>query len=103
MVSAWLIVTAPFLANALPFKVPPLSVMFVVARIFPAKTLFVSMVADETTCQNTLFAEAPLVNNKVKFGPVVRELGIWKSHFALGSPPPSRVKVPVKTTGNENV
>jgi hypothetical protein len=40
-VSLAVIVTAPFLASALPFRMPPSSVILVSAMMFPTKVLFV--------------------------------------------------------------
>ena len=51
------IVTAPLIARARPFTVAPVfSVIDVVARIDPAKSLVVPKVAELPTCQNTLHA-----------------------------------------------
>jgi hypothetical protein len=99
--SAALIVTAPFLASARPFRVPPLSVILVSARIVPPKVLFVPMVADMPICQNTLHGDAPLIKDTVELVAVVRELPIWKIHCALGSPPPSSVRLPVSPADDE--
>jgi hypothetical protein len=95
-VSLPLIVTAPFLARARPFRVPPTSVMSANAIIFPAKVLPVCMVAEEPTCQNTLQDEAPPVKATVAPVAVVRVLPILKIHTSE-PPVPCSVKVPVSS------
>ena len=57
-------VTAPSLANALPINSAPLfSVMEVVAKMVPANLESVPSVAELPTCQKTLLACAPPINN----------------------------------------
>ena len=56
-------VTAPLRASARPRSVAPaFIVMEVSARMFPANSAFVPMVAELPTCQNTLQDRAPLMN-----------------------------------------
>jgi hypothetical protein len=95
MVSLPLIVTAPFLACARPFRVPPTSVMSVNAIIFPAKVLPVCMVAEEPTCQNTLQDDAPPMKATVAPVAVVRVLPILKIHTSVEMP--LSVRVPVSS------
>jgi hypothetical protein len=92
MVSLPLIVTAPVLASARPFRVPPFNVMLVRARIFPTKSLFTSMVAEEPTCQNTLQGDTP-IKDTLELVPVIRVLTILKINTSLD--PPLSVRVPV--------
>jgi hypothetical protein len=50
-------VTAPFRARALPWRVAPVvSVMELRAKMFPANELLVPRVADDPTCQKMLEA-----------------------------------------------
>jgi len=93
--------TAPFLASARPFRMPPSSVMLVKAIITPAKVLPVCMTAEEPTCQNKLQGDAPPIKATVAPVAVVRVLPIWKIHRSLGLPVPLRVRVPVSSADDE--
>ena len=95
----WLvsIVTAPFLAKALPetMSAPVVRVMLASARIFPWNEVVVPSVAELPTCQNTLQAGPPVVMRTDELLAVVSVLPIWKTKTELGSPWALRVSVPV--------
>ena len=97
------IVTAPFLAKALPQEMfaPVSSVILVSARMFPAKSVVVPRVAELPTCQKRLSPWPPLV--KTTFDPlaVVSELPIWKMKTELGLPMAFSVSVPVSCADEE--
>lgn len=96
------IVTAPFCARALPDTLTSVvRVMLASARILPMNVVFVPSVAELPTCQNTLQGEPPLMITTDEALAVVRVLPIWNTHTALGSPPASRVSVPVNPTEDE--
>lgn len=80
------IVTAPFIANARPSSVAPVSsVTDWVAMIVPAKSVDVPNVADAVTCQNTLHAWAPFSKTTDAEEPVMSVDPAWKIHTEFGS------------------
>src|SRR6185503_2752227 len=86
--------TAPFLASARPMRFAlSTSVMLVRAMMLPCHCDPVPIVAEEPTCQYTFFACAPLISTT--FPAVVSPVPAWKTKVALGSPPPSSVRLPV--------
>ena len=90
-------VTAPFSARARPSTVTPwVTVMLVRARIVPANVEPVPSVAELPTCQKTLHDWAPLIRLTTLDEAVMRVDPAWKTKTELGSPPPSRVTVPVR-------
>lgn len=91
------IVTAPFIANARPKSVAPVSsVTDWVAMIVPAKSVVVPNVADDVTCQNTLHAWAPFSKTTDADEPVMSVDPAWKIHTALGSFCPFSTKTPFR-------
>src|SRR6476469_10006343 len=87
--------TAPFRARARPIRFAlSTSVMLVRARMFPFHCEAVPMVAELPTCQYTFFACAPLM--RMMLPAVVSPVPAWKTKVAFGSPPPSRIRLPVK-------
>lgn len=96
-------VTAPFSARSRPSMAAP---VFIVtdaeARIVPAKSESVPMVAEDPTCQNTLHGLAPLVSTTLASLAVVRVLGIWKMNTASGLFWASRVTEPVSCADDAN-
>jgi len=91
------IVTAPLIARARPFTVAPVfSVIDVVARIDPAKSLVVPKVAELPTCQNTLHACAPFSSTTELADAVVNVDPASKMNTESGSPAPLSVTVPVR-------
>jgi hypothetical protein len=90
------IVTAPFLANALPsMSAPVFRVMLVSARILPANAVSVPRVAELPTCQNTLQGSALLSMLTDELLAVVSVLPIRKTKTASGSPSASSSSTPV--------
>lgn len=89
-------VTAPLRANNPPCEVAPvLSVMEVVANIFPTKFVCVPSVAELPIVQYTLHACAPLINNTCELEAVVSVEPIWNTQTLFGLPCASRVRSPV--------
>jgi len=90
------IVTAAVDARALPEIVAPVvSVMLALARMFPTNVVFVPIVAELPTCQNTLQFCAPLISTILELDAVVSVLAILKIQTEAGLFWPSRVSVPV--------
>jgi hypothetical protein len=91
------IVTAPFIANARPSSVAPVSsVTDWVAMIVPAKSVDVPNVADAVTCQNTLHAWAPFSKTTDAEVPVMSVEPAWKIHTELGSFCPFSIRTPLR-------
>jgi hypothetical protein len=90
-------VTAPFLAKALPHPIsaPVSKVMLVSARIFPANAVVVPRTAELPTCQYTLSPSPPLATTTDEALAVVNVLPILKTKTELGLPWELRVSVPV--------
>src|SRR6476469_2714539 len=89
-------VTAPFLASARPVTFAPVvTVIDVRARMVPSRVEPVPSVAELPTCQKTLAAVAPLMRFTELPDAVTRVEAVWKMNTALGSPCPSRVRIPV--------
>lgn len=89
-------VTSPFLASNRPLTTTPVvAVIDVKAMMVPWKVDPVPSVAELPTCQKTLQAWAPLIRTTLLPEAVVSAEPIWKMKTALGSPCPSRVRVPV--------
>jgi len=90
-------VTAPLRARARPFRVAPVvSEIDVSARTLPANALAGPSVAELPTCQNTLHACAPPVSSTRLAEPTVSVDPAWKMNTALGSPPASSVRAPLR-------
>lgn len=90
-------VTAPFRANSCPLKLAPVvAVMEVRASTDPAKEELVPKVADEPTCQKTLQAWASPIKTTELAPAVISVDAALKINTALGSPPASSVKAPVR-------
>jgi hypothetical protein len=90
------IVTAPVLANALPFmRAPVTRVMLADARILPANAVPEPRVAELPTCQKTLDCRPPLTMITDEPLAVVSVLPILKIKTALQSPWASRTSIPV--------
>jgi hypothetical protein len=84
-------------ANSPPsFLAPVPTVIEARATIFPANTVPTPRVAELPTCQNTLHAWASLIKDTSAMVEVMSVDPIWKTQTLLGSPLPSRVKVPVR-------
>jgi len=75
---------------------PVFSVIDVVARIDPAKSLVVPKVAELPTCQNTLHACAPFSSTTELADAVVNVDPASKMNTESGSPAPLSVTVPVR-------
>jgi hypothetical protein len=89
-------VTAPFLANNLPSNVAlVVAVIDVNASMLPLKTDEVPRVAEDPTCQKTLYGDALLMRLTTLEDAVVNVLPIWNMNTAFGSPCASRTRVPV--------
>ena len=89
-------VTAPLRANRRPSMVTPvLTVILVSARIDPRKTDPTPSVAELPTCQKTLHDWVPFTNWTTLDDAVMSVEPAWKTNTAAGSPPASRVNVPV--------
>ena len=91
-------------AKSLPSTVvPPLSVIEVLASIFPINLIpvpaVVPKVAELPTCQKTLQDWAWPVRTILLLSAIVSVEPAWNIKTAFGSPPPSSVRVPV--TANE--
>ncbi len=67
----------------------------VAAMSVPLKTVLAPTVAVDPTLQNTLRGLAPLIRVTAEAGAVVSVVPIWRMKMASGSPPASRVTVPV--------
>lgn len=65
------------------------------AMMVPTRVVPVPIVAELPIFQNTLQAEAPLINTTLLFDAVVNEESTWKMNTADGSPCPLRVNGPV--------
>ena len=91
------IVTAPFIANARPRSVAPVSsVTDWVAMIVPEKSVDVPNVADDVTCQNTLHAWAPFSKTTDAEEPVMSVDPAWKIHTEFGSFCPFSIRTPFR-------
>ena len=89
------IVTAPFCAQKPPFVVAPVLIVIEVnAAIVPLNTAVVPIVAELPTCQNTLFALAPLARITDRPLATVKVADVWKTQTAPEFPPASNVKSP---------
>ena len=88
-------VTAAPCASAPRTLTPVVTVMEVLARMFPAKSLPVPRVAELPICQKTLHSCAPLMSVTTLFEAVVIVEAALKMKTELGSFPPSRTNVPV--------
>ena len=89
-------VTAPLRANARPSMVAPVvRLMSVSAMMVPTNRVRVPSVAELATCQKTLHG-LPLITSTRLSEAVMRVEDAWKTKTAFGSPPPSRVRVPVR-------
>jgi len=96
------IVTAPFLASALPSTpAPVVRVMLVSARIFPTNAVPVPRVAELPTCQKTLHRSPPLIMPTDELLAVVSVLPIWKTQTDRGSPWALSVRIPVNCADDE--
>ena len=69
-------------------------VMLVLTSIVPTSAVPVPSVAELPTCQKTPQGP-PLMIDTTELLAVVSVLPIWKMKTALGSPPPSSVRMPV--------
>lgn len=88
-------VTAPFLANALPFNTAPvLKVMDSKAITFPLKEVVVPNDAEPPTCQKILEAFAPPAKNTFRPGVVVSVDAICMINTASAFPSASNVTSP---------
>ncbi len=89
-------VTAALRASARPSSVAPVVIVIAVsARMFPTKLEDVPIVAELPTCQKTLHAWADPISSTRLAEAVSRVEPAWKMKTAFGSPPPSRVRVPL--------
>jgi len=96
------IVTAPFLANALPSSVAPvLNVMDCITKTVPLKTEVVPKVAELPTCQKMLEANAPPVRITLRPDVVVSEDAIFIIKTAFEIPFASKVRSPDDTASEE--
>src|SRR4030065_294902 len=90
------IVTVPFCARALPFRIVALlfMVMLVSARIFPSNEVLPKIPAEEPTTQNKPLSLPPfepkLITLTDEPTPVVSAFGTWKTQYALLLPSASR-------------
>jgi hypothetical protein len=77
----WSIVTAPVLAKALPQPIvaPVVSVMLVLARIFPSNEVPVPRVAETGTFQNTPASGLVLITSTFELDAVISVDVIWKT------------------------
>jgi hypothetical protein len=89
-------VTAPDRASARPFsRAPVCNAIDASAMIVPTNLVPVPRVAELETCQNTLQADAPLMNTTLLFDAVTRVELIWKMNTDRGSLRALRVSRPV--------
>jgi len=90
-------VTAPFRANSWPWNPAPFFALIEIrASTDPTKEELVPKEADEPTCQKTLQAWAPPVKTTELALAVMSVDAVLKINTALGSPPASSVKAPVR-------
>ncbi len=80
---------------------PVVAVIDVRARMLPANVELVPSVAELPICQKTLQGEAPLIRTTRLAEAVVSVEPTWNTQTALGSPPASRVSVPVSPMEEE--
>ena len=88
-------VTVPFCDQTPPLitELWPI-VIDVSPAIIPLKVTPVPIVTSPLTCQNTLFALAPLTRSTDLLFATVKVDDIWKTQTAFGSPPASSVRFP---------
>jgi hypothetical protein len=95
-------VTAPDIANALPFNVARVAkVTEAVAMIVPLRTEEVPSVAEDPTCQKMFLASAPPVKTTLRPEVRVKVDPIWKIHTAFALPCASRTRSPDETASDE--
>ncbi|KOV34936.1 hypothetical protein ADK60_10835 [Streptomyces sp. XY431] len=80
---------------------PVVTVIDVRARMLPTKVELVPSVAELPICQKTLQGAAPLIRFTWLAEAVVRVDPTWNTQTAFGSPPASRVSVPVSPMEEE--
>ncbi len=89
-------VTAPLRASTRPETVAPVfTVIEVSASTLPTRCEPASSVAELPTCQKTLQAWALFVSVTVLDEAIFSVEPAWNTKTAFGSPPPSRVRLPV--------